>query len=120
MKHRLFVYGTLKRGRGRSALLDGQKFLGVVRTEPHYRLFNSDAFPCLVEASREDVAGAGVSIEGELWEVDDACLALLDQVEAVDSGLFERREVRMVAAEGMEAYFYRGSVEGLEDCGGTW
>ena len=111
---RLFIYGTLKQGQARSSLLDRQTFLGEAKTEPHYRLFNCAAFPCLVET--ED----GVCVEGELCQVDDACLALLDQVEAVDSGLFERREVRMVAAEGMEAYFYRGSVEGLEDCGGTW
>ena len=85
MKHRLFVYGTLKRGQGRSALLAGQTFLGEARTEPHYRLYSNGAFPCLVEA--ED----GVSIQGELWKVDDACLVRLDAVEGVDGGLFERR-----------------------------
>ena len=120
MKYRLFVYGTLKRGQGRSPLLDGQTFLGEAKTEPRYRLISCGAFPCLVEAAREDVEGAGVAVDGELWEVDDACLALLDQVEGVAGGLFERREVRMVAAEGVEAYFCKGSVEGMEDCGARW
>ena len=50
MKHRLFVYGTLKQGQGRSVLLDGQTFLGEAQTEPHYRLFSCGPFPCLVEA----------------------------------------------------------------------
>ena len=53
-------------------------------------------------------------VEGELWEVDDACLALLD---AVDSGLLERKLVRLVGQEGVEAYFYSESVNGMEDFG---
>ena len=113
---RLFIYGTLKQGQARSSLLDRQTFLGEAKTEPHYRLFNCAAFPCLVET--ED----GVCVEGELCQVDDACLALLDQVEGIATGLFERREVRLVGQEGVEAYFYRGTMEGLEDAvgGGRW
>ena len=120
MKHRLFVYGTLKQGQGRSVLLDGQTFLGEAQTEPHYRLLSCGPFPCLVEAEREDVAGPGVSVEGELWEVDDECLARLDAVEGVDAGLFERKFVRLVSAEEVEAYFYLGSVEGHVDAGSRW
>lgn len=114
MTTRLFIYGTLKKGQGRSSLLDGQKFLGEVKTEPHYRLYNNGAFPCLVEA--ED----GVSVEGGLWEVDDACFVRLDAIEGVAGGLFERRLVRLVGHEGVDAYLYLGSVKGLEDCEGRW
>ena len=114
MKHRLFVYGTLRKGQGRSTLLDGQKFLGEVKTEPDYRLYSNGAYPCLVEAAD------GVSVQGELWEVHDDCLARLDAVEGVDAGLFGRKKVKLVGHEGVEAYFYLGNVEGLEDAGSPW
>ena len=114
-----FIYGTLKRGHGRSALLDGQHFLGEKKTAPRYRLFTTGSFPALVDAGRANVMLPGMSIEGELWQIDDECLAVLDRVEGVDSGLFERREIQLLDdEEDVDGYFWVGRVEGLEDCGG--
>ena len=117
----LFIYGSLKRGHSRSSLLDDQHFLGERKTSPKYRLFKCSSFPALVEASRADVTLPGISIEGELRQVDDSCLAMLDVTEGVGSGLFERRQIELLDYDGeAEAYFWLSSVEGLEDCGEHW
>ncbi len=121
MKHRIFVYGTLKRGYSRHDLLKGQNFLGEMKTTRNYRLYKCGSFPALVEVPREDVDLPGVEVQGELWEVDDDCLRALDSVEGVDAGLFERRVIRLLGHEGqVEAYIFNGTIEGLEDCGSSW
>ena len=116
-----FIYGTLKRGHGRSALLDGQHFLGEKKTAPRYRLFTTGSFPALVDAGRANVMLPGMSIEGELWQIDDECLAVLDRVEGVAAQLFERRQIELLEHEGeVEAYFCLGEIEELKDCGERW
>ena len=81
----LFIYGTLKRGQSRAGALNRQRFLGNAQTAPKYRMFDCGEYPGLVEA--ED----GVSIAGELWEVDQACLDVLDELEGTNLDLFQRR-----------------------------
>lgn len=116
---RLFVYGTLKRGEVRAPLLAGQRYVGEVRTAPRYRLFNTGDYPALVEA--EPLRLPGRSIVGELWSVDAACLARLDLEEAVDEGLYARREIALVGgAERAIAYVYLLPVDGMQDCGDVW
>ena len=44
----LFVYGTLQRGQRNQRLLRGQRFLGVARTVPRYRLYDAGAYPAFV------------------------------------------------------------------------
>lgn len=119
MTHRIFVYGTLKRGDVRAYLLEGQRFVGDIKTAPRYKLFNTGEYPALVEADTLGVAG--VSIVGELWEVDDDCLARLDIEEGVDEGLYQRRAIELIGASmPAESYFYLLSVEGMADCGDVW
>lgn len=115
---RLFVYGTLKRGDVRAGFLNGQAFIRVAQTEPKYRLFNVGTYPALVEA--QPIGVEGLAIQGELWEVDRACLARLDLEEGVDEGLYERRDVELCGLGRALAYFYLRSVEGLPDCGERW
>ena len=118
----LFIFGTLKRRHGPSALLDGQHFLGERTTAPQYRLYSvGGSFPALVEADHADVPLPVLSIEGELWQVDDECLAMLDRVEGVAAQLFERRQIELLEHEGeVEAYFCLGEIEELKDCGERW
>lgn len=114
---RIFVYGTLKRGQSRAAALAGQSFLATVTTAARYRIFDCGGYPGLVEVLQ------GVSIEGELWEVDAACLAALDEIEGVALNLYARRPVLLAAPrheEHVESYFYQRSVLGLRDCGTRW
>ena len=121
MKHHLFIYGTLKRGYSRHDLLKGQIFLGEKRTTPNYRLYKCGSFPALVDAAKVDVELPGLSVQGELWDVDDNCLKVLDAIEGVETGMFERRPIRLLGHEGqVEAYFYISSVKGLDDCGSSW
>ena len=114
----IFIYGTLKRGQSRDGLLAGQKLIGPASTQPLYRMFNVGSYPALVHAD----ADRGVSIEGELWQVDDDCLASLDDVEAVDQSLYRREPIQLLTAAEIaaEAYFYLLPVDGLEDCGCCW
>jgi gamma-glutamylaminecyclotransferase len=114
---RLFVYGTLKRGEPRHRYLSGQTFIAPARTRPVYRLFNLGEYPGLVR--RAD----GLAIEGELWEVDEACLRRLDQVEGCDEGLYCRSPVELAPPHHGSAavtYLYQKNVDGLAECGTRW
>jgi len=73
--HPIFVYGTLKRGGSNHRLLDGQRFLAVARTLPIYKLYALNDFPGMVAEAKN-----GRSIEGEIWQIDPACLARLDEL----------------------------------------
>ena len=114
----LFVYGTLKRGDVRAPLLTGQTFLGPAQTQPDYRLFNTGDYPAMVEA--EPIGLAGVSITGECWRVDQACLERLDEEEGVDEGLYERRMIALTDGKQAWTYLFLHPVDGLADCGDTW
>jgi len=114
----LFVYGTLKRGDVRAPLLEGQRFLGETATVPLYRLFNTGSYPAMVEA--QPLALDGVSIRGELWRVDRACLARLDVEEGVDEGLYERRLIELDDGQRAWTYLFLHSIQGMADCGAHW
>ena len=119
----LFLYGTLKRGQRNHQLLAGQHCLGPARTVPHYRLHDVGPYPGLVED-----ADNGRAIAGELWEVDDAALARLDQFEGAPlpgqqlaNPEFTRGRVDIQGQPGpIFAYFYRRAVDRLRDCGDCW
>jgi gamma-glutamylcyclotransferase (GGCT)/AIG2-like uncharacterized protein YtfP len=113
----LFVYGTLKRGQPRHPFLASQTFVAVAVTRPLYRMFDVGDYPALVRHS------AGRSIEGELWEVDEDCVRMLDRVEGSDVGLYLREPVELLPPhESLSpvTYLYQQSVAGLADCGTCW
>jgi gamma-glutamylcyclotransferase (GGCT)/AIG2-like uncharacterized protein YtfP len=71
----LFVNGTLMRGLGLHANLQGAEFLGAFRTAPRYRLYSiGDVHPGMFE-----VAAGGVAVAGELYRVPED---VLQRVEA--------------------------------------
>ncbi|HET6323224.1 MAG TPA: gamma-glutamylcyclotransferase family protein [Planctomycetaceae bacterium] len=113
----LFVYGTLKRGQPRHPFLANQTFVATAVTRPLYRMFNVGDYPALVR-HRE-----GRSIEGELWDVDEAYMFRLDRVEGCDVGLYAREPVELLPPyEALPAvtYLYQPPVDGLVDCGTRW
>ena len=76
-----------------------------------------------VRSMADAIAFLGVAIEGELWQVDAACLARLDEIEAVDAGLYERRAIQLtepLTDSDVQSYFFLMNTAGLEDCGVCW
>jgi gamma-glutamylaminecyclotransferase len=117
---KIFVYGTLKRGQPLHYALQAQTFVGEARTLQHFRLFSLGDYPGLVRAESLE---NGVSIEGEIWEIDAACLAELDEIEAVEEGEYARISMPLhepFQDADVEGYVYLGSVEGLEEVGTRW
>jgi len=74
MTHRVFVYGTLKRGYPNNPLLEGSEFLGEAVTVPAYKMV-ATSFPVIMPDP------SGKPVAGEIFTVDDATLARLDQLE---------------------------------------
>jgi gamma-glutamylcyclotransferase (GGCT)/AIG2-like uncharacterized protein YtfP len=110
----VFVYGTLKRGSDNHRELAGQRFVGPARTSPAFRLYQLNGYPGMVEAPD------GLSIEGELWEVDPGGLDRLDRFEGTDAGLYARVPIRLLPPLDtiqVETYLYRQSVAGRQDLG---
>ena len=69
---RVFVYGTLKRGGENHEWIKSQTFVASARTKPLYRMFDLGGYPGMIRSEN------GLSIEGEVWDVDEAGLARLD------------------------------------------
>jgi gamma-glutamylcyclotransferase (GGCT)/AIG2-like uncharacterized protein YtfP len=111
---RVFVYGTLKRGGENHHWIEAQRFVGPARTRPVYRMFDLGGYPGLVRHPQ------GLSIEGELWDVDAAGLERLDVLEDVDGGEYERVPMELENGEQAEGYLYLREVSGCRDCGACW
>jgi gamma-glutamylcyclotransferase (GGCT)/AIG2-like uncharacterized protein YtfP len=118
MSERVFVYGTLKRGLSNHRHLAGQRFIGEARTTPSYRMVDCGGYPGMFAVERD-----GISIRGEVWEVDEACRARLDRFEDVEAGLYTYDPVKLLGPfEGQEVntYLYRWPVAGRPDLGEEW
>ena len=110
----IFVYGTLKRGFEFSGALKDQEFLGNAHTIAEYWMFSLRTYPGLVDADGQP----GDNISGEVYRVDSKCRRRLDEIECVDSGMYELREVQLAdtgdldtLSEPVFAYFFLGSVD---------
>jgi gamma-glutamylaminecyclotransferase len=113
----VFVYGTLKRGGSNHFHLAGQEFSGEAETGPGYVLYELGGYPGMV------VGAGGPGIRGEVWSVDDECLARLDVLEGLAEGLFARSSVRLCApfdGRSVDAYFYLPGVDGRARLGKSW
>lgn len=97
----LFFYGSLRRGESNHHRVAGQTFLRNAQTAPRYRLLNLGQYTGMV---CDDIQGT--SIPGELWEVDEMCLAELDAFEGPD---YPRRPVDIEGATGVQSYLWRDS-----------
>jgi len=115
---RLFVYGTLKRGCKNHPHIAGQAYIGEARTAPGFRLYHLGSYPGMV-ADPDDLEG----VTGELWDVDAAALAHLDDFEGVAEGQYRRVSVSVATAAGTaqaDTYLYAHGVAGLPVIGHTW
>lgn len=94
--HRVFVYGSLKRGFRHHDQLAGARFVREARTAPHYALVVDGDYPALVE-------GGATSVAGEVFDVSAAHLAELDGFEEVPD-LYVRAEIELDDGERVLAY----------------
>ena len=115
MGTRLFVYGTLKQGYSRADCLQGQLFLGPAETVPGYKLYDNGSYPAMI------LSECRSAVRGELWEVDAACLAILDQIEGVPV-LYQRTVVELSTHPGdlVQSYLYCQSLDGWREIGSSW
>jgi len=110
----LFVYGTLKRGLRNHFRIGDQSFLGEAVTEPRYRVIDLGPHPGLVVDSTN-----GLAVRGELWAVNDRCLAELDAFEEVP-GPFTRDPVAIAGLEDVYAYLLNIPVPANAPTGDRW
>jgi len=95
-RHLVFVYGTLMQGEHHHDQMAGSAFLGARRTQPEYELVLIDYFPAML-------AGGHVSVLGELYAVNDATLARLDELEEVPE-FYVRAEIRLACGTAAQTY----------------
>jgi gamma-glutamylcyclotransferase (GGCT)/AIG2-like uncharacterized protein YtfP len=118
MSERIFVYGTLKRGLSNHHFMAGQRFVGEARTAPRYRMADCGGYPGMYAVEHQ-----GVSVRGEVWQVDEGCRARLDVLEDVATGLYTVEPVALLApfdAAQVYTYLYRWPVDGRPDAGDEW
>ncbi|MBC8727181.1 gamma-glutamylcyclotransferase [Paraburkholderia sp. UCT2] len=123
----VFVYGTLRAGETNDISeaaarndIPAPSLLGSTTVRGH--LFDFGAYPGLV------VDEAGIDVRGDVYEIDDALVTVLDEIEAVYPGVEDRflaREV-MVKVDGnvVNCRFYPvapSAVKGLPEIrSGDW
>jgi gamma-glutamylaminecyclotransferase len=87
LMHKVFVYGTLKKGWGNNRLMveGNAKFLGPAVTMDSFKLYGMGV--PFMRPGGDDV------VAGEVYEVDDATLARLDRLEGhsiTGDGMYNR------------------------------
>lgn len=94
--HRLFVYGSLRRGEPNHVFLERSTRLGDSSTRPGFTLFDLGAYPAMVR-------GGGRAVMGELYAIDDETLVAIDRLEGYPT-YYDR--IRVELANGLDALAY--------------
>ena len=100
----LFFYGSLKRGYSNHHRIAGQQYLGDAASEPRYRIIELGEYGGMIRDEQ-----CGMSVKGELWAVDERCLAELDAFE-MGEGLWMRVPISIAGREGVQSYCWTGDV----------
>lgn len=111
MSHRIFVYGSLRKGLGLHSVLNqgNGTFVGTFTSHPKYNLHNLGPFPGLSK-------NGSTAIVGEIYEVDDNLLLRLDGIE----GAYDRLPIELDDPNTQaEAYFLK-RPHGELVMGGDW
>jgi gamma-glutamylaminecyclotransferase len=100
MRHRLFIYGTLKKGfPNHDHYMQSARKLGKYQTVEKYPLvlYGERYVPCMLNCP-----GDGHHVEGELYEVDDGCLKRIDALERIqESDGYRRYVIRVSSNESL-------------------
>ena len=101
----LFVYGTLRRGECNEHLMVRARFVDAARTERGFELFHMGWHPAMVRGGTD-------AVTGEVWEIDAATLAELDQLEQHPTW-FQRTVIALADGRSVETYLLpRAGVAG--------
>jgi gamma-glutamylcyclotransferase (GGCT)/AIG2-like uncharacterized protein YtfP len=89
-------------------------FRGLASTEPRFRLVDCGGFPGLVESD------SGGAVRGELWEVSEELLPVLDAYEGVVEGEYVRLPVPLASPSPnatVWAYHYAWEADAEQESG---
>lgn len=116
MPIRVFVYGSLKNGKGNHRLLSGSKYLGRCYVEGRHRLLSLGGFPGLVKS--DDLEPQ--KVVGEVYQVNEETLQSLDWLEGHPR--FYCREKVPTPFKNAWAYFLPAEYlnKGYPDVGMCW
>jgi len=109
--HRVFVYGTLRRGQRNHHLLASSKFVGETATLRPFWMITTGPFPVLLDQVPDDFGVPALAVFGEIYHVDDATMVELDRLER--AGIAYDRKVTEVFEGGhkVETYIYVGVAD---------
>jgi gamma-glutamylcyclotransferase (GGCT)/AIG2-like uncharacterized protein YtfP len=92
-----------------------QEYLGEAVTEPRYRVFDLGPHPGLVVDNEN-----GLAVKGELWGVNERCLAELDAFEEVPTW-FIREPIAIAGRQDViEAYYLNSPKPDDAPSGDQW
>jgi gamma-glutamylaminecyclotransferase len=102
---RVFVYGTFLRGKANHAVLTrlGARFVCAARTSSPRTLVDLGPYPAMLPA---DASRDRSAVHGELYEIDEAALASLDEFEGCPD-LYRRERITLDAGEAETYVFAR-------------
>jgi gamma-glutamylcyclotransferase (GGCT)/AIG2-like uncharacterized protein YtfP len=108
LTHRVFVYGTLRRGHRNHFLLKMSNFIGEAATLRPYWMITTGAFPVVLDAVPANFGFSPLAVAGEIYRVDDATLEQLDRLE--DKGRAYDRKMTDLYESGhkVQAHIYIG------------
>ena len=110
--HRVFVYGTLKRGFRNHHFLEKSRLMGEAHTVAAYRMLDG-RFPVLRDSGPDRMP-----VGGEVYEIDAPTLIALDDLESVASKMYDRVETDVVLAAMRDAPSIRAFI--YIGCGEYW
>jgi gamma-glutamylaminecyclotransferase len=114
----IFVYGTLKRGGSNHEWMQGQQFVTEAATTPDFLLYDLGGYPGMIR-----VTSGGLSILGEIWEVDEPGLSELDELEDLDGKEYAREKIPLLSPHEdwqVEGYRYLKDISSRPPMGDHW
>ena len=106
--HRVFVYGTLRRGFSNHGLLATSKFIAEAATLRPYWMITTGPFPVLLDKVPDDFGVPALAVAGEIYHVADATVAALDRLEREGTSYDRKVTEVFEAGHKVEAYIYVG------------
>jgi gamma-glutamylcyclotransferase (GGCT)/AIG2-like uncharacterized protein YtfP len=113
--HRVFVYGTLRRGHHNHALLEMSKFIAEAATLRTYWMITTGVFPVVLDLVPADFGLPPLAIAGEIYHIDDATLGELDRLEREGRSYHRKMTEVFEAGRKVEAHIYVGVADYWHD-----